>query len=253
MPRDLPPSRRREGQPRCTIRVRPTDSIEASASVLSVIAYPKLGDAKEDGRRQRFYRALRAQEIRERCDEDPDFAWTPQLVRPGLLTLDPGLVARRVNEGMHRIFAWRVPAAEIAAWRLIGLVETGGLSGEALERANAVYKENRRKTSTNRLSAMIARRVGTDPKDVMHRYWASTKPVLHLAMKVRSLIMQREDYLPKRPPKTGTIAPLVISSRWLLQQRFSAAELAQAEIRRHMLVAVGVLKAEETIRVLPRE
>lgn len=80
-----------------------------AAAFLSVVAYPD-----NQKRRRRFELAAGSLVLRRRAETDSEWAWSPQMVTPGVLLLDPIKSERELTHCLGVLITRRLPAAGMA-------------------------------------------------------------------------------------------------------------------------------------------
>lgn len=159
---------------------------KANAAFLAWLAYPK-DEAKVTALRRAFLSAY----YREKAHNDPGWTWRPQSIEPGYLLWETDDVYRVFNKGLSNLEK-RLRAAEMGA-----LILTDEVGGEFINMR--IGGEIPNVNVTARYVARVKHGVseGSEPTDgaisnIKHREWASTRPVIHMALAYRSIRLELE-------------------------------------------------------------
>ena len=208
---------------------------DGAVAYLALLAYP---DPRECDKQESFAIALRLHQLQTRAMEDPTEAWRRQSIEPVLLLLDQRASDKLLDQGIYRLKTHRAIAAEMAAQMLLW----EGLGHRLTLRA--ATKRARHLLGSTPLEWGRQTIQNPSPQNVQHRYWASSKPVLHLAVALRGVIIERHG--------TGgkvRLDGLLASPAWV------APALRQAEmLRQHMIASASFrgIKDDTTIRAVAR-
>ena len=155
------------------------NSVMGAATYLGVLSYPESKQKRQD-----FIRAVLAYAEINRCLHE-DNIWHPQTVIPGLLIMNPKKVEHTIDRAIYRLKTHRIVAAEMAAFIMMN-------DTEFLQ----VRIDGKRPT-VNRMAARAAEMLSAtpqlewSPEHVKKRVWSATKPVIHLAIAFRGIILER--------------------------------------------------------------
>jgi hypothetical protein len=146
------------------------DVYEAGAMVVTFLAYP--GDsASDEERRAQLHRTLCAGMFGAICDVDPDWATSPQPVKPIYGSL-PERDCNRSLRGVPRRLHDRMVAARMA-YPFLKEAESGGKFD---------LPAGIKRLSINEMAAFVSTDAGqSDPENVETRIWRPSRPVIHLA------------------------------------------------------------------------
>jgi hypothetical protein len=150
---------------------------EAGALLVTLLAYP--GESKDDDeQRSRVHACLCACTLRARSETDPDWATSPQLVKP-IYTLQSERDCVRCLRQLKRRLRDRMVAARMA-YPFLREVDTG----EAPELPPSV-----KRLSINAMSELVLEDAGyNEPENVETRIWRPSRPVIHLASAVHGYL-----------------------------------------------------------------
>ena len=155
------------------------NSVAGAATYLGVLSYPE-----SEQKRQEFIRAVLAYVEINSCTSK-DQLWRPQTVIPGLLLMNPKKVERTINLAIHRLEKHRIVAAEMAV-----LIDSN-------DSAFLQVRIDGKEPTVNLVAARAAMMLSatpqqeTAPEHVINRAWSATKPVIHLAVALRGIILER--------------------------------------------------------------
>lgn len=151
-----------------------------------------------------------------------------------------------LKQAFYRIEAWRLPAAMMADWVILEGKRVGPFVIRVRDSDRKYFTPASLNRAAERVGELLAsqrqlqharrgKEFGWERTSVMHRVWASTKPVLHLALA-----------FPSRKGKKIDPFRLVVDPSWLAQA------LVQAEATRLILPQlIPGFKIEKSIRLLP--
>jgi hypothetical protein len=164
-----------------------TFPFEATASVLAAVAWPE--DLPDGKRLTNAQAALVGHLLRAAASADPEWAWRPQLLKPGYLLIPAGEVARSVGMTLKRLKEALIAAR--AARPFVAEILTG--IEPPLPRAVT------RLTLNAVIPAAMNEYDETDPHNFEQRAFRRTLPVLHLALALERAIGAAEEKA-GRPP-----------------------------------------------------
>ncbi len=219
--------------PRETALIPPNE--DGPVAYLALLAYP---DPRERNKQKSFAMALRLNQLQTRAMANPTEAWRRQLIEPSLLLLEQGASDKPLDQGIYRLKTHRAVAAEIAACMLL----QEGLGHRLTLRA--ATKRARHLLGSTPLEWGRQTIQNPSPDNVRQRYWATTKPVLHLAVALRGMNIKRYDKGSK-----VRLDDLLSRPEWV------APALRQAEtLRQHMIASACFPGIEDdgTIRAVLR-
>jgi hypothetical protein len=153
------------------------ETYEAGALLLTVLAYP--GQSKqEDDRRGRVHASLCAYALRARCETDPDWANSPQRLKP-IYAFQTERDCARGLRGLKRRLRDRMIAARMA-YPFLKEAE----AGEPVKLPPSVQR-----LSINAMSELVLEDAKyTEPENVETRIWRPSRPVIHLASAVHGYL-----------------------------------------------------------------
>ncbi|MGK7870547.1 hypothetical protein [Falsiroseomonas sp. E2-1-a20] len=164
-----------------------TFPFEATAAVLAAIAWPE--DFPNEKRFVDAQTALVGHLLRAVDSVDPEWAWRPQLLKPGYLLIEAGKVARSL-----KVTSRRIKEALIAARAARPFV------AEVLTGAKPPLPRGVTRLSLNAvIPAAMDEWDETDPHNFEQRAFRRTLPVLHLALALEMAIGAAEEQA-GRPP-----------------------------------------------------
>jgi hypothetical protein len=210
-----------------------TFPFEATAAVLAAIAWPE--DLPDGKRLAVAQAALVGHLMRAAASADPEWAWRPQLLKPGYLLIGAGEVARSV-----RVTSKRLKEALIAA-RAARPFVAEVLTGAKPPLPRAVT----RLTLNAVIPAAMDEYDETDPHNFEQRVFRRTLPVLHLALALEMAIGAAEEAAGRPPSLEEVLIGDGVPA--LLVNRAEALEAALLSIRQF------TVPAERQLQVRLRE
>ena len=155
-----------------------------------------------------------------------------------------------LNRAFYRIKAWRLPAAEIALWMMLHNQRVGPFVVKVANASRPQWEPTSIAKACDLVADLLNSQRGVwerfhsdhdfgwDAVRVRHRVWATTKPVLHLAIALRGA-PRREHY---------SIEPLLLIQEpsWLR----NALEYAEAS-RQVLPQLIPSFEPEQAVRLLP--
>jgi hypothetical protein len=178
---------------------------EAGAMLLSVLACP--GDREEE-MRAGVHASLCHHGLRVICENNPDWALSPQRMKP-IYALRTSPEVRRDLRTLQRRLRDRMAAGRMA----IGLLKEK-LTGHSIELPAGLSR-----VSVNQMARLVLDDAGqTDPENVKARIWRPSLPVVHIASAVQVFLQLAE-------PKLGRIGlETFLLDRWAIECVVRAAE-----------------------------
>jgi hypothetical protein len=159
---------------------------EAGAILITLLAYPDESEPEE--RRGNVHASLCAYALRARCEIGPDWATSPQAIKP--------IYALRIQRDIDRdlrTLQRRLRDRMAAARMAIGFLKDA-LNGQ-VPRLPAGVK----RLSINQMAQLVLDDTGyTEPENVETRIWRPSLPVIHLASAIQVLLQIAE-------PRTGPL------------------------------------------------
>jgi hypothetical protein len=150
---------------------------EAGAMLVAFLAYPGDSVADEE-RRSQLYGALCACMLQAMCDVDPDWASSPQSIKPIYAALTERDCNRSVRS-LARLLRDRMVAARMA-YPFLKEAE----SGEPFELPASL-----KRLSLNQMAELVLTDARySDPENVETRIWRPSRPVIHLASAVHGYL-----------------------------------------------------------------
>ena len=149
------------------INFRRHEVYECGALLLTLLATP---DARSEPRNSELYLSLCAKGLWQRFLENPD-DWTPITVKPPYVFRDPKIIARDVAYVARRL-GERMVAARMA----IAFFQQAALGGLK------PLPKGIKRLSVNQMAEFVLDDAGqSDSGNVERRFWAPSRPVIHLA------------------------------------------------------------------------
>lgn len=150
---------------------------EAGAVLLTLLAYPR-ENKQEDEQRGRLHESLCACALRARYETDPDWATSPQLVKP-IYAFQSKTACNRGLRQLKRRLRDRMIAARMA-YPFLKESETG----EPPELPTSI-----KRLSINAMSELVLDDADySEPENVETRIWRPSLPVIHLASAVHGYL-----------------------------------------------------------------
>lgn len=197
----------------------------AAAAYLAILAYPE-----DRARQKKFIDAAKALHVRRYLDRGG-----VRYICRGNFIRKPDRIFKSspLTHGEGSIYKFRLPAVMLAKQRLFGC-----------------FRENRQPGTLDSALCSLAKRRppklvqvkhadyqhSSALKNIGHRVWANTKPVLHLAMALEQHLAENSSYH--------------LDVFWLLQRpQWVISAIPEAERSRQLLITIGILDDAETVLV----
>ena len=247
-----------------------------AAAFLSIVAYPS-----NLNKRRRFELAAGSSVLRRRALDNPEWAMTPQTVTPGLLLMNPHKVDKTLDDCGLQIITRRLPAAQMAgtimaddatkqfdpeklanAFRKV----LGGKISKAVLKIRVDIEQydpktegivlRQRSPTVNALAEHTAQALNRAPtgwgrrratgwtrENVISRIWTPTKPVLHLALALRGVIISKFDERAVNMHELLEGDWVLNAIQWAEAERLVIAESDRFRINEHQMIQV-LLKSD---------
>jgi hypothetical protein len=187
---------------------------EAGAMLVTRLAFPGESEAEETC--SRVHASLCAYALGARCEIEPDWATSPQTIKP-IYALRRQCDIDRDLRTLERRLRDRMAAARMA----IGFLKEA-LTGEVPKLPAGVER-----LSINQMAQLVLDDTGhSDPENVETRIWRPSLPVIHLCSAIQVMLQLGE-------PETGPLGlEALLLSREVIECVVRAAECHEAVIAR---------------------
>jgi hypothetical protein len=201
---------------------------EASMAFLAAIAHPT-----SEANRKSFHLALCRHTIKSMAAEDAEFAWKPQVLKPGYFLMGDDAASKALRDGWNKIAVRK--AAVVSTFPLFD----EALRGKPIPKLTA-FGTSLENTPGNRhlmTNTWLKKKSGASVKNVTSQIEAPTRPVIHAAQALwRSVIALRNQGVENDDVALGLI---------LHRRKMLALVLESAEICGRMAVTIPALKVKE--------